>query len=73
MGYVIGIDVGTTCTKVIVIDETGKIAGQGSQGYELISSGDCIEQRAQDWVEAVKIAIVQACSNLDKSCICGIS
>lgn len=73
MRYVIGIDVGTTCTKVIVIDETGTIAGQGSQGYELISSGDCIEQRAQDWVEAVKAAISQACSNLDKSCICGIS
>lgn len=73
MRYVIGIDVGTTCTKVIVIDETGKIAGQGSQGYELISSGDCIEQCAQDWVEAVKGAISQACSNLDKSCICGIS
>ena len=71
--YVIGIDVGTTCTKVVVIDETGKIIGQGSQGYELISSGVCIEQRAEDWVEAVKIAVRQATSQLDKSCICGIS
>ena len=71
--YVIGIDVGTTCTKVIVIDEQGKIAGQGSQGYELISSGDCIEQRAEDWIQAVITAIRQATEQIDKTCICGIS
>lgn len=70
---VIGIDVGTTCTKVVVVDETGKIIGQGSQGYELISSGDCIEQRAEDWVKAVTAAIQQATEKIDKGCICGIS
>lgn len=70
---VIGIDVGTTCTKVVVIDENGKIIGQGSQGYELISSGDCIEQRAEDWVKAVTAAIQRATEKIDKGCICGIS
>lgn len=71
--YVIGIDVGTTCTKVIVIDEQGNIAGQGSQGYSLISAGEGIEQRAEDWIEAVQAAICQAIDPLDKSCIRGIS
>ncbi len=70
---VIGIDVGTTCTKVIVIDENGKIIGQGSQGYELLSSGACVEQRAEDWVQAVTVAIRHATEDLDKSSICGIS
>lgn len=71
--YVLGIDIGTTCTKVIVIDNQGKIVGQGSQGYPLISSGDRIEQRAEDWIDAVRSAICQATSSLDKSCVKGIS
>ncbi len=71
--YVIGIDIGTTCTKVIVIDEQGKIAGQGSRGYSLISAGDGVEQRAEDWIEAAQCAICQAIEPLDKSCIRGIS
>ena len=71
--YVIGIDVGTTCTKVIVIDNHGRIAGQGSQGYELISTGVCVEQRAEDWILATTTAIRQATEHLDKSHICGIS
>lgn len=71
--YVIGIDVGTTCTKVIAIDQNGKIVGQGSQGYSLISSGDKIEQRAEDWIQAVKISLIAATDKLDKTCIQGIS
>lgn len=71
--YVIGIDIGTTCTKAIVIDSQGNIAGQGSQGYELISSGSIIEQRAEDWIGAAKSAICQATQEIDKSCIQAIS
>ena len=71
--YVIGIDVGTTCTKVILVDESGKIAGQGSSGYPLISSGDCVEQNAQDWIDAVNISIRQAIKDVPPSCISGIS
>ncbi len=71
--YVIGIDIGTTCTKVVAVDEAGKIVGQGSQGYELISDGPCIEQRAQDWISAVCASVSQAITNIDHSCICGVS
>lgn len=71
--YVIGMDIGTTCTKVIVIDENGKIAGQGSKGYELLSVGAGVEQRAEDWISAAKDAICQAVSHIDCSCIKGVS
>lgn len=71
--YVIGIDVGTTCTKVVVIDQLGNIAGQGSSGYRLISCDDRIEQNAQDWIEAVCAGIRQATNEIDKTRICGIS
>ena len=34
--YVIGLDVGTTCTKALLVDDNGKIAGEGSSGYPLM-------------------------------------
>lgn len=71
--YVIGIDIGTTCTKVVVIDEQGNIAGQGSCGYSLMTRADQVEQRAEDWINAAQAAICQATSDLDKSCIKAIS
>ncbi len=71
--YIIGIDIGTTCTKVVVVDEQGKIAGQGSHGYSLLSCGDQIEQRAEDWICAAQTAICQAISGIDKSRISAIS
>lgn len=70
---VIGIDVGTTCTKALVVDEQGSVIAQGSKGYELISSGACIEQRAQDWITAVADAVRQAVATVDRSRIAAIS
>lgn len=71
--FVIGIDVGTTCTKVVIIDQDGKIVGQGSKGYSLFTVGNQVEQRAEDWIEATKTAILEAISGIDCSCIVGIS
>lgn len=73
MQYVLGIDIGTTCTKAVVLDETGSICGQGSQGYPLISSGNCIEQRAEDWITAAQSAIRQATAEIDPHALRGIS
>lgn len=70
---VIGIDVGTTCTKALVVDAQGAVLSQGSKGYDLISSGGCIEQRAQDWITAVAQAVRQAVSGIDHSQIAAIS
>ena len=71
--YVIGIDIGTTCTKVVLVDETGAIVSTGSHGYPLITVGDQVEQRAEDWVVAAADAIRQAISGIDAAAIRGIS
>ncbi len=71
--YVIGIDIGTTCTKVVCIDNNGKIVGQGSKGYSLLSLGNRVEQKAEDWICATAEGIRQAVQYIDTSCIKGIS
>ncbi len=71
--YVIGLDIGTTCTKCVLIDQTGKIAGQGSRGYTLYTDGDKVEQSAQDWIHAATVAIREAIQGIDASYVKGIS
>ena len=63
--FVIGIDVGTTCTKALVLTKDGQVAATGSQGYKLISSGRQVEQRAEDWTEAAVAAVREAMKNID--------
>lgn len=70
---VIGLDVGTTCTKALVVDENGNVVSQGSQGYPLISDGLKIEQRAQDWVDASRAAISKAVAGLKDCEVAAIS
>lgn len=70
---VIGIDVGSTCTKALAVDAQGAVIGQGSQGYDLISSGHCIEQRAQDWNAAVAAAVRQAVAGIDPHSVTALS
>lgn len=66
--YVIGLDVGTTGTKALLMDETGKLKGRGYQGYRTIpGKGGMVEQRAEDWWEAAVYAIRKACEGYEKS------
>ena len=72
--YVIGLDIGTTCTKAVVIDEFGKIVGQGISGYSLIPvNNGGVEQNAQDWIDASGAAVRQAIASIDVTCVVGIS
>ncbi len=50
----IGIDLGTTCCKARLYDETGKVLGENSISYPLIASGKNVEQDANAWFNAVK-------------------
>ena len=59
MNY-IGLDIGTTGAKALLVDEKGTVLGKGYEGYGLISEGCCVEQRAQDWAECGASAIRQA-------------
>ena len=71
--YVIGVDVGTTCTKAVLVDENGTVIGHGSKGYSLISDGLKIEQRAEDWIEATIIAVRNAVQGENPGCVAALS
>lgn len=59
--YVIGLDIGTTGTKALLVDSaTGAVAGKGYRGYALITKGACAEQDANDWVRASIASIQEA-------------
>jgi len=71
---IIGLDVGTTGTKAVVIDEEGRILGRGFREYKLSAeAGGVVTQNAEDWWEAAVSAIRTATNDLpDKSAIRGI-
>ena len=71
--FVLGIDVGTTCTKALVLAKNGDVVSTGSHGYSLLSNGTHIEQRAEDWTEAVINAVNEALEGIDVSQIQAIS
>ncbi|MBR4867730.1 MAG: hypothetical protein IKU10_01115 [Clostridia bacterium] len=70
---VIGLDIGTTGTKALVVDETGTIYGHGYQEYGLITApGGQVTQSAKDWQDATVHAIQTAVSSVDASEIVAI-
>lgn len=70
---VIGLDIGTTCTKALLADDRGQILGVGSSGYPLISNGNHIEQRAEDWIDAAVNAIQEVTEGRNASEVGAIS
>lgn len=73
--YVLGIDVGTTGTKALLISADGEIAASGYHGYELITgSNGVVEQDANEWWKAVVSATRQATKDMaDKSLLVALS
>ncbi len=76
--YIIGADIGTTSTRVIICDKSGNIIEEGRTAYELLRpKPGWSEQKAEWWYEAFakscKEALVK--SNIDKSKLkaCGIT
>lgn len=71
---VLGIDIGTTGTKVIAIDELGKIVGYGYQGYGLITLCEgWVEQDPLVWYDSAASAVRQAIQNCDKYQVAALS
>jgi sugar (pentulose or hexulose) kinase len=71
--YVVGIDVGTSGTKAVLLDRGGNIAGQGYQGYKLYSEGNHVEQDAEDWWDACISAVQQAVAPENRSKVAALS
>ena len=68
MMYILVIDVGTTGTKTIVLDESGTKKGSGYAEYELKTDNKGgISQNADDWWKALVASVREACMDIDRS------
>jgi xylulokinase len=59
MSYYLGIDIGTTGTRAVLINEQGRVIGGRSADHEPISSPfpQWAEQNPEDWWTAAKLAV----------------
>ncbi len=76
MGYVCGIDLGTSSTKALIMDDAGNCIGIGHGTYEVeIPQMSYAQQDPAQWYEAVKTAIREAltAAGLRGTDIAGIS
>ena len=65
MGYLMGIDLGTSSVKVLLADAEGRTKGIGQVGYEVLTPEiGYAEQNPEEWWDCTKQAIRQA---LEKS------
>ena len=60
MQYLIGVDIGTSATKTILMDEQGRILAQSSKAYPMMQPANgWAEQDPADWLEAAVSTIQQ--------------
>ena len=71
--FVIGLDIGTTCAKALVLAKDGRIAASGSREVKLFSDGCHVEQRAENWTEAATAAVREALREIDGSRVEAVS
>ena len=58
MNYLLGIDIGTTSTRAIIIDENGKLVASSTKDYTLITpKPGWAEQNPEDWWNATVYTI----------------
>lgn len=76
MGYVIGVDLGTSAVKTLLMDRNGKIAAEATRSYPLFHDRPSwSEQKPEDWVTATIEAMKEVASaeGIDAASIEGIS
>ncbi|MEM2915736.1 MAG: FGGY family carbohydrate kinase, partial [Candidatus Bathyarchaeia archaeon] len=60
MGYLIGIDIGTTSTKAILIEDNGKVVSKASYEYPIkMSHQSWAEQDAETWWDATEYTLTK--------------
>ncbi len=73
MAYLLGIDIGTSGTKVIAIDERGNLASSATREYPLLTPRPFwAEQNADDWWDATCQCLQQITSEIPANEIAGI-
>lgn len=71
--YYIGVDLGTSAVKLLLMDEKGEIKNIVSRKYELhFPQPGWAEQDPKDWYEAVIDGLLELTEEYDKSSIAGI-
>ncbi|MCY8164356.1 FGGY family carbohydrate kinase, partial [Bacillus inaquosorum] len=76
MKYVIGIDIGTSAVKTILVNQNGKVCAETSKSYPLIQEkAGYSEQNPEDWVQQTINALAELVSksNVQAKDIDGIS
>ncbi len=54
MSFLLGIDIGTTATKTLLINQDGKVIALAQQEYDIIPSHNTwVEQNPEDWWDAI--------------------
>lgn len=70
MDYYIGIDMGTSSVKIILIDETGKIHRKVTEDYQILEPApDYKEIDPQTWFEATMKGLKTLLKNIDGQCV----
>lgn len=70
----IGIDLGTSAVKLLLMDETGKVLNIVSKEYPLsFPNPGWSEQNPSDWCAQSKAGLKELTANVDKNSIAGIS
>lgn len=74
MKYVIGVDLGTSSVKVLLVSQAGEVVNEVSKPYPLIQEKSGYnEQNPRDWVEQTTAAIQELIKGFDPEDIEGIS
>ena len=72
--YYIGVDLGTSAVKLLLMESGGKIAGVLSRSYELsFPHPGWSEQNPGDWYEQTIDGIKELVKDIDQSLVAGIS
>ncbi len=69
----IGVDLGTSSIKMILIDNSGDIKKIVSRDYPLYMEGNCSEQNPQDWFDQFVVGVKELVKDCDVNSIDGIS
>ena len=73
MNYYIGIDLGTSACKLLLVDEDGGIANEVTRAYPLsFPRPGWSEQRPEDWWSAVVTGVPELLQGFDASQVAGI-
>ena len=73
MQYFIGIDLGTSAVKLLLVDAAGKICGTVSRDYPLMfPHPGWSEQNPEDWWSAVQDGLKELTAGIDVQDVAGI-